>query len=294
MGNRIVTLLGMVLSSCSLFTPEEHVPAWIHIESFDVVDNPEVSEGSLSHDITDAWVFIDEEMIGIYELPATIPILEEGERRLLVGPGIKVSTVSTLRDNYLFYRGHEEVINLQKDETLEVFATTSYRNEGAYTYEIVDDFESSFLAFTKDEQSDTEFVRTSDESLVFEGTGSGVMVINDTMDAAAFRTAENYNLPAKGKTVFMELDYYTDYDLTVGLVIHNNGYQDETVDYLTLRREESGELKWKKAYIALTSVISGAANPIDMYPYFIAQLNTSEAPSSGVVLIDNVKFLYQN
>lgn len=284
----------MVLTSCSLFTPEEQVPSWIHIESFGVVDNPEVYEGSLSHDITDAWVFIDEEMIGIYELPATIPILEEGEHRLLVGPGIKVSTVSTLRDNYLFYNGYETTINLKKDETLEVSPVTSYRNSSAYTYEVVDDFETAFLAFVKDADSDANFVRTSDPSIVFEGSGSGMMVINDTMDAAAFRTAESFVLPGLGKTVFMELDYYTDFDLTIGLVINNAGFSDETIDYVTLRRNESGEFKWKKAYIALTSVISGAVNPEDMYPYFIAQVGYEDAPSSGMVLIDNVKFLYEN
>jgi hypothetical protein len=65
----------LIVSSCELINPVEEIPSFIQIDSFVMEDNVLADEGSLSHDIRDAWVFIDDEMIGIYELPARIPIL---------------------------------------------------------------------------------------------------------------------------------------------------------------------------------------------------------------------------
>jgi len=284
------------LFSCDVINPEEEEPSWLHIDSISLKKNPDngADEGSLSHDITDAWVFIDDEMIGIFELPATIPILAAGKHKLTVGPGIKVSTVSTLRDNYLFYEAFiDEEFELKKGEVIELNPVVRYRSEGqVYQYMVVEDFEDLFLHFEAANGSQRGIRQTNAPDSVFEGTGSGLIRISDQDTAVAIKTTENYVLPNLGKVVYMELNYYTDFYVTLGVYVNNNGVQDQVKDYLTLRPTTDTDKKWKKAYVALTSVISSATNPIDYYIYLNVNINDADR-KNGVVMIDNVKLLYQ-
>ena len=68
-----------LLFSCNKFDGDQTIPAYIHIEKITLADNPIISEGSLSNRITDAWVYVDDELIGAFELPATFPVLKKGE-----------------------------------------------------------------------------------------------------------------------------------------------------------------------------------------------------------------------
>ena len=287
----LISLIGF--NSCSLFDKTEPTPAWIRIEKIDIVDNPNVNEGSLSSDITDAWVYIDDNIIGVFELPADIPILEEGEHQLLVGPGIKVSTVSTLRDNYLFYDAYESKVNLIPGEILNIEPEISYRDEGSsYLYYVVEDFEDSFIEMSAITGSDAEILRTTETDIVFEGNASGIVNITDSINAVGFRTSENIEFSLQGKAVYLEMDYYTEFDLIVGLHIDNGPLSAQTIDYLTLKASEDSEVKWRKAYIALTSVLSQATNFQFGYIYFLPQVSEAD-PKNGKVLIDNIKIMSQ-
>ena len=69
-----VLMLAFAALSCDSIDIFDERPAYLQIDSFVLADNPNADEGSLNHNIVDAWVFIDDEMIGVFELPATIPI----------------------------------------------------------------------------------------------------------------------------------------------------------------------------------------------------------------------------
>lgn len=282
----------MCSGSCTLLDKEEPLPAWVRIDSFKLLDNPNVDEGSLKHDITDAWVFIDDELLGIYELPAEVPVLDEGKHRLLIGPGIKVSTISTLRDNYLFYTAHESEINLVPGETTPVLPEVSYRDEDAlYKYLIVEEFEDNFLELEPNTNTDALIKRTTDLALVYEGTGSGMIQILDTTKNAWIRTSEDFVLPTGGKVIYLELDYYSQYDLVIGVHINNSGIADQNINYLTLKAQ-GNEVEWKKAYVALTSTINQAYNMESAYVYFLPDIQASTR-NDGIVLLDNIKIMHQ-
>jgi hypothetical protein len=280
------------MPSCQLIDRPEQTPAWIQIDSIQLVDNPNANEGSLSENITDGWVFINEEMVGIFELPATIPILDEGQRRLLVGPGIKVSTISTLRDNYLFFEGHEQDVDLVPGETLRIEPITRYRDPaGAYEYRLIDDFEDGLLNVETTEASDAQIFRTTNPDYVFEGSGSGLLEINDTVNAVAIRT-EDMQLPQRGKAVFLEMDYYTDYPLVVGLYVNNGQLRDQNIDYLTLNPLEEEGIRFRKAYVSLTSTLAQAVNPQTVYIYLAPDIGANGG-ADGKVILDNLKVMIE-
>ena len=63
--------------SCQKFEGDQTVPAYIRIDAISIKTNYE-EEGAPSSNITDAWVYINEEAIGAYELPAVFPVLAKG------------------------------------------------------------------------------------------------------------------------------------------------------------------------------------------------------------------------
>ncbi|HOV12628.1 MAG TPA: hypothetical protein PLL90_12785, partial [Bacteroidales bacterium] len=66
------------------------VPSYIHIDKIDLNTTYEF-DGSNSCKITDAWVYIDGDLQGIYELPATFPVLANGQHTIMVRAGIKLN-----------------------------------------------------------------------------------------------------------------------------------------------------------------------------------------------------------
>jgi hypothetical protein len=79
----------ILLSGCEPKDDPDLVPSYLHIEKIDL--NSTYSQGTASANITDAWVYIDDKLIGSFELPATIPILTHGKQNLVVRAGVKLN-----------------------------------------------------------------------------------------------------------------------------------------------------------------------------------------------------------
>ena len=63
-----------ILSGCK---QDDITPSWLQIDYIGLTTNV-VTEGENSHGITDAWVYMDGVALGVFELPARIPVLAEG------------------------------------------------------------------------------------------------------------------------------------------------------------------------------------------------------------------------
>ena len=107
---------------------EDLTPSFLRIDGIDLAtDGP--SEGENSHDIVDAWVYVDNAPIGVFETPCTIPILEEGEHQLVIYAGVKKNGISNSRIIYPFYERWESTVNFVKEDTLVLSPVVSYKNE---------------------------------------------------------------------------------------------------------------------------------------------------------------------
>jgi hypothetical protein len=67
----------LALPSCDIINPEEEVPSFIRIDSFSF-KTEYATQGFPSFDIPDAHVYVDNKLIGIYELPAQVPVMKTG------------------------------------------------------------------------------------------------------------------------------------------------------------------------------------------------------------------------
>ena len=91
---------------------EEPIPAYIHIKPFEVNTNPG-SQGTSESQLKDVWLFPElEGYLGTYELPATIPLLLEGEQKIFLGPGIRTNGIDATPDEYVALRRSEITVEL--------------------------------------------------------------------------------------------------------------------------------------------------------------------------------------
>ena len=68
---KIFFIVIICFSSCSK-EESDGIPAFINIDSIFLNDN-------ITDNITDAWVYVNDNLQGVYELPVKFPILEEGD-----------------------------------------------------------------------------------------------------------------------------------------------------------------------------------------------------------------------
>src|SRR5438045_9346172 len=61
------------------------------------------AQGGATSKVTDAWVSVDDHFIGVWELPAHVPVLATGEHRITVVPAIKRNGTFDDRLRYPFY-----------------------------------------------------------------------------------------------------------------------------------------------------------------------------------------------
>ena len=85
-----------IFSGCEVFNPDGEVPSYIAVDEIRVeIDDP--SQGTASHSITDCWLYVNDKLIGTFEVPFKVPVLNSGENNVYIEPGIKSGGASSYR-----------------------------------------------------------------------------------------------------------------------------------------------------------------------------------------------------
>ncbi len=284
------SFIAIGLFSCEIYNPKEDIPAYIHIDSFFVATDYS-TQGSASQKITDAWLYVDDELIGAFELPVSIPVLKNGLHNIIVRPGIKLNGIAATRSYYPFYKAFViNNANLEAGKTLNISPTTTYEPFSVFKWK--EDFESAGVSMERTSNSDTTLVISNDINLAFKppqsevSNYSGVIFLDMNRNVFEFRTINSYNLPIGGTPVFLELNYKTNNYFEVGVLGNTIGQQIyTTVMYL------SPNSAWNKIYINLTPTVSSMTTALD-YRIFIRGV-LDAGSTQGVIQLDNIKLITQ-
>lgn len=269
----LVLVIVFGFNSCSKDGFEATIPSYISIDKFTITTNY-ATQGTNSSNITDAWVYIDNDLVGIFELPAKFPVLKEGSVKIDVYPGIKENGISERRSRYLFYNTYSEQITLEKGKTLNLTPVTSYTSGTNFYW--LEDFESASLPFSYSAISDTVVYKTSSD--VFEGFYSGKVSMIPGMDFFECYTQAFTTLP-RNKTVFLELNFKTNQPVLVGL------YADsDQVGVFYLNTTDT----WKKIYLNFTEPIKTRSNA-SQYKIFFGFQSKVDYPDFA---FDNLKIVH--
>lgn len=282
------------MSTFSSCDTEEPIPSYVYISNIDL--DTDVEQGSNSHDIVDGWVYCDGILIGVFELPVRVPILQAGEHTITVVPGIKKNGLFNERVTYPFYSPFEQKLDLIPSAIDTILPVVRYRNN--ITFSWLEDFEDNAISVEKsgsNTTTDSMFV-TSDPVHVFNHDGienkySGQVDIPSEFQIFENATVQLYDLPRKGGEVYLELDFKCNTEFTVGVYpVTGNFINGVPIMNFYSTENDQGEMQWKKAYVSLKEDIN---NPeytgATFRVFFNAQTNGSNEKQ---LFFDNIKLIH--
>lgn len=272
-----------LLQSCKVFNPEEITPSYIYID--DILVLPTSNQGTSSDNLIDAWVYVDGNLIGTYELPSKIPIHAEGSYNLQVFAGIKKSGLTNVRIQHDFFNSFDTTMNSVANNLDTITPKVTYESTANIW---IEDFEDPGIKFTALPYSDTVIEITALAAEVFEGNGSGKIEFDASHLYFESRTNEtSFNsFPKGGRPVYMELNYKSNEVLTIGIYHNNVSGSLAKEEYINLFPTGN---EWKKTYLVLTDVVSPQISATEFEIYLEVEKDRSSAP---LVLIDNLKVMY--
>jgi len=283
--NFVFALTILLLQGCVKNNPD---PSWLYIDKWTLVANPELSgaEGELSQSITEAWVYINDNCVGVYELPVRIPLLTNGSVDLKVYPGIRVNGIAATKKIYPFCSVYNANITLIQNQTVSITPLTKYVSNAQF---IIEDFEGANVMLENDPNTSmANFILDNTDLQPFNGNTYAKVDLN-TSDSiwVAYTTFGSY-LP-RGKEVYLEIDYYTTNRVVTSLLaISPSGLKKNP--NIQLNKSTPETVKWKKMYIELREII-GASDASAYFDHGFEAWKESELPNTEI-RFDNIKVVY--
>lgn len=283
----LIVLIATFLSGCVRNNPK---PIWLEINQWTLNSNPlsVTSPGDLTHNITDVWVYIDNKVIGVFEVPCKIPVLVSGNLKVALYPAIRNNGISVTKKIYPFYEPFETSIDFVSGETYTVNPTTQYYSTCRFWLE---DFAGNTIKVQTDQTfSNAALAVENDQSIALTGKYGHIALT--TADSLWYgRTTDETVLPKGGKEVYLEIDYRNTNSLLTGVLAIDAGAGTSTGNpNIALNAQSASTLRWKKIYIDLHEIVSASTNATSFKQYFQTLLPTGM--SSGDVYIDNIRLVY--
>jgi hypothetical protein len=271
-----------LLTSCEKFSGSQEVPAYLKIDSIYITTDYS-TQGSASHHITDSWVYVDGQLIGVFEMPAKFPVLATGIHKVTVLAGIMKNGISSTRGAYDFYTPINLNVKFGMDSVtgLKTLKTT-YATSANFLWR--EDFEGTSISVDTTDRSTVPIKTTPEGSLLtIEGIHSAIMVTDTANDFAEAQTHLSYTIPSA--EVYLELNYNINTIMTVGVILTG------TSAYLqmpVLNLNVTGG-KAKKIYIDLTPSLNSTTG-MDHFRVYFGGFKDSDV-DKGIMIVDNMKLL---
>ena len=253
---------------------DDKIPSYLKVNNVNL--NYNQNFGSITENITDVWVYIEDNLQGVYEIPVEFPVLEEGIKNIRLKAGIKANGIASTRIQYPFYSSFLDTINLVKDETIEIFPTISYND--AFDA-IIEDFENSGTTVDSTISSEIDFTIVNEDENKYAFAEIVSPLINFEI------ATQDLTLPQQGAPVYLELDYKSSTEFLVGMYIN---YPQDVVKselvWVTSKQD------WNKIYINLTQTVSESIGAQSFKVFF--NMRRNDPSSNEEISLDNIKVLY--
>ncbi|MBT5859318.1 MAG: hypothetical protein HOH88_05565 [Flavobacteriales bacterium] len=273
--NLMIILSFFMFSSCDKTEVSQEIPSYISIS--EVKLNTTSNQGSNTHNITDVWLYVNDQARGVYPIPANIPILQKDSTNIKIFAGIKDNGISNTRVRYSFYKMYEKDVVLVQDSIIEILPTFYYTSNSNIDYE---NFEGVGTNIDTTLKSDIDFVVNTEN-----GNHFAEAILDNENLIFECATEEFENLPQVASPVYLELDYKSNHIFTIGAYV-NYPFLIENRSLVHVSPKD----EWNKIYINLTSTVSSAIDN-NSIKFYINMLRT-DTTEDAWVKFDNLKIVY--
>lgn len=252
MFDRLIILLSLLffMSSCGLDDNEAPVPTYL------ILQDPKVEAlsipGGSTHKITDAWVYSDGQLLGIFPLPAKVPVISTGEKsEIIILAGIRKNGIFDSPAFYPFYKSIRREVVLEPLAEINIPLLFSYAEDAKF--DIIADFEQvNPLTFDLDFNPDSK-LQVTDETAA-AGLKCGKVVLAGSASVLEVATAETFNkLSLISGNAYIEMDYKGECEIGIGLVTFDDSSPNGQLSYKVVVVPRDN---WNKIYVDITEELS--------------------------------------
>ncbi len=260
------------------------IPTFILLKAPIIEPQPEA--GSTSHNIEDYWLYVGNELVGVFSHNQSIPVIGTGIKDLSIQPGIRVNG---LRDDafiYPFLENYRSQVDLCScGSTIDIQPVFKYKPTTKFSF--IEDFEAN-NSFGEDLDQDPVTTCINQTDTVYEGSYSAVLNVTAANPINLTTTLEFYNdFASDGRDVYLEFNYKSNINFVVGLEANINGVHASELPFGIYRSD-----KWKKMYIDLTDLIAASKAEDGYRVVFSLQHPGTSLPTPGNLYIDNIKLVH--
>lgn len=279
----IAVCLIAFLTACSNFNATDLTPYYIELSEANLTTIP--LQGSTSHKIRDAWVFTQDQELGPFEVPVTIPVLEDGEDSdITIFPGIRKDGRESVPVIYPYMKPITITVDAVPGDTYPIDLEFEYYDDVNFPF--VEDFSGSHT-----------FVMNSDD---FDG--SNLTIVTDPLDPTETNKVARLNVDQANpvcevftsslfipddfnNNAYLEIDYSSDSPIILGIMKTIGSYQiPEYIIYLNPKPEGN------KLYLNLSDYLSDP--DVGQFSLLINLSLEGTSIASGEAFIDNIKLIH--
>lgn len=280
-------LLVSIFASCKKINPEESTPGYILINDIQLSTKADQSQGSSASKITEAFVYVDDNLQGVYELPCKFPTLSTGNHRYTVRAGILMNGIKASRISYPFYSWFDTTFTLNPLERVSLKPKVAYNSSAKFYW--LENFENLGISLKKSRGSNEVQLISAPEK-TFEGAACGLLYVEPGTLYGELASTSAFTLPLQETPVYLEMNYKSNHPFTMG--IYGNfptTVKQEPIISLNPTVNDDGTSYWNKIYINLTPNISANSGATDFKIYFGAVAD--ESYPTPEIYFDNIKLV---
>lgn len=270
--------LSFVFGGCD---QPEPIPAYLNIQSVDIQGFP---DQNFSH----VWVYADLQLLGAFPLPATIPVIANGQTEIQVFPGVDENGDYLTPNIYPFFKKLVQNFNLVPGETTVVQPVLSY--DLTAKQPLIEDFENGTHQFTNDNDLDLLTKMEVQMNGGVANSKAGKITLDTAHRIFESRSPALLGLPLD-RPVWLEISYKADFKFHIGLAGSVAGGVESSL-YFQQIFPKTG---WTKMYVNLTDAIK--LTEFDTYKIGIrAELpvdaNGKFELLNGSIWLDNIRLIH--
>ncbi len=279
---RFLVGITMATSYMSCVKEEAVQPTFIQIP--EVMVSPKGGQGTADHDISEIWVYVDNELLGAFSVGNSFPVISEKPFSLDLFAGIRENGQALDPRIYPFYQSLQVPLQPTPDETQTVRPVFPYHS--ATLFKLMEDFEQGH-SLDDDLDGDPETLLEITDQRPIEGK-SARGTLTQEHPVLEVATSEIINdLPTTGESAFLELQYRSDVPVQVGLRGHGTGITPASFYKLVLFPTEES----RKIYINIAPDLQ--ASQLQGYQViFLATFDVDLKLSDQLIYFDNIKLLH--
>lgn len=281
----------VVFTSCQELTPPLVIPCYGHVDSISYhFDSLGFRENSSYANITDAWVYLDNNPVGTFQMPCTFPMIaSNGVHTITIYPGIIEDGIADMRTKYPYYTYYTVNVTLTQNQIVKFSPSVTYTSFAKFVW--TENFETGISISSTNVASDTSMFRNNSPS-AFQGNWEGAVILDSTNPTNYKTYYTGYgptdSLIKNGSTqVYLEINYKSNTLFSVGLYETAGGDPYIPVAAIVYVLPSNGI--WKKMYISLEETIADNPNGEPFTIYF--QMQRPAGDTLSYLYLDNIKLV---